>query len=133
MKGLAFFSAVILIGVVVGLAVLLAQPDGSAPAPRSDEVSSGPLMVDDLCTRPERFAGEIEVLGVVGGTKPSEKLFGLIDQREVTACGTADCPEFVLPVLWDREMPAVGESVSVTGRVQQTEKGFLFVAKEVKR
>ena len=48
-------------------------------APAADRV----LAVDDLKEKPERFAGEMRVFGVVGGTKASEHLFGLIDKREV--------------------------------------------------
>lgn len=89
------------------------------------------LMVDDLRDDAGRLQGVIEVQGVVGGSSAERQLLGLIDTREVEACGGIDCPEFILPVQWDGEVPALGQTVSVKGQVRTTDEGLLLAASEV--
>jgi hypothetical protein len=86
------------------------------------------LAVDDLRHEPERFEGEIRVFGVVGGTKASEQMLGLIDKREVEACGTTTCPEFLLPVRWRGPMPSVGDEVAVAGVLRKSPEGLVLEA-----
>ena len=129
--------AVVGAGVVIALAAggLYWQtrpeaPAGAVPHPAGRDAA---LMVDDLRDNPDRFQGETQVLGVVGGASAARQLFGLIDRREVEACGQLDCPEFILPVKWGGEAPTVGETVSVRGTVKKTDEGLVFVASEVNR
>jgi hypothetical protein len=89
------------------------------------------LMVDDLRAGAGNLRGVTEVQGVVGATSTERRIFGLIDVREVEACGGIDCPEFMLPVNWEGELPALGQTVLVRGQVKTTDGGLLFAASEV--
>ena len=106
----------------------------SEPARPATPVSEpgAPLMVDDLRKQPGRLGSELNVLGVVGGSSEGESIFGLIDRREVESCGTVECPEFLLPVLWKGKMPEVRQVVVVQGRLQKTSKGLVLEAVEVR-
>jgi hypothetical protein len=86
------------------------------------------LAVDDLQQSPERFSGPIRVLGVVGGTKGSDQMFGLVDTREVEKCGTTTCAEFLLPVRWSGAMPKTGDRVTVSGKIQRSAQGLILQA-----
>ena len=126
--------------VVIGIGVILVAALGyglwAATHRTSDtpvHAGTGPLMVDELKSRPERFATEIAVSGVVGATNAALKQFGLVDTREAEKCGTVQCPEFVLPVSWEGDMPRVGEAVTVLGRVERSDGGLVLRASEVKR
>jgi len=127
------------VAVVIGVGVVLAAALGYGLWVTNHRTSAVPnggpglLMVDELKSRPERFAKEITVSGVVGGTNNSRKQFGLVDTREVNKCGTVECAEFVLPVSWEGEMPHVGEAVTVFGRVEGSDSGFVLRASEVNR
>ena len=94
--------------------------------------ADSPLRVADLRTRPLR-GRRVSVLGVVGVVRPEESLFAMVDGAEVDACRTVACAEFLLPVSWQGEMPAVGDLVTVTGRVEASPSGSMLVAREVKR
>ncbi len=132
-EGVVRRSVVLAVGLAVVLlaaAVLLAGrliPTASTSLPPAP----GVLMVDDLRSDPGNSPDEIVVLGVVGGISVERQRFGLIDPREVEACGTVDCAEFILPVAWDGGMPAVYELVLVTGRVQESAEGLVLAASKV--
>ena len=123
--GVTVLVAVSLLGIFEPARSRDAILPGTTPA--ADHV----LAVDDLRNNPERFTGEIQVFGVVGGTKNSERLFGLIDKREVEACGTTSCPEFLLPVRWRGAMPPVGDEVTVTGELQLSPQGLVLEAARI--
>ena len=123
-------------GVMVLVALSLLRAFGPAPSttailPGTTSAADAVLAVDDLRNKPERFTGEIQVFGVVGGTKDSEHLFGLVDKREVEACGTMDCPEFLLPVRWRGAMPPVGDEVTVAGELQLSPQGLVLEATKI--
>ena len=123
---LAVGLAAFLLAAIVLLAGRLIPTASTSPPP-----APGILMVDDLRSDPGNSPEQIVVLGVVGGTSVERHRFGLIDRREVEACGTVDCAEFILPVAWDGGMPAVYDLVVVTGRVQESEGGLVLAASKV--
>jgi hypothetical protein len=119
---------------VLALAGFYFSERGAGTGAASDDSPPGAetvLMVDELRDGAEGASGEVEVRGVVGGTNTERQLFGLIDSREVEACGGISCPEFMLPVEWAGELPAPGETVSVRGQVKTTDQGLLLAASEV--
>lgn len=94
------------------------------------------LTVTDLCTRPERFTGDIKILGVVRTIKNDKNLFGLADIDDPDASqpsGCSSCGDLTVPVLNPGEMPEIGDRVIVTGRVEESPEGLVFAAKEVEK
>lgn len=117
-----------------GVSLLSAHHPGRSTHAATAATTQAParvLAVNDLRQAPERFTGPIRVQGVVGGTKESDHMFGLVDTREVEKCGTTTCAEFLLPVRWTGAMPQVGEAVTVSGRLQQSARGLILRASAI--
>jgi hypothetical protein len=94
-----------------------------APAP------SGPLQVDDLRRAGPELGALLTVQGVVDEVRPRSRLVGLADAAEAQDCGPdpcEDCTRFVLPVAWQGELPEPGETVTVSGRIEQGTDGLVL-------
>ncbi|NIA07742.1 MAG: hypothetical protein GWP14_08960 [Actinobacteria bacterium] len=124
---------VVLVAAAIGVGWhVLSQRSGSSEV---SELSSAKelIMVDELRERPERFAGEIKILGVVNKAEEGEGLFGLIDKREADTCATTQCAEFLLPVSWKGQMLQVGDTVIVNGHINKSPQGLILVAGKVEK
>lgn len=120
---------VALVVLIAGGGILLSRrsaPGDSAAAPAA---SQSVLAVNDLMKNVDRHKGELRVRGVVNAVAPENQSLSLIDSREAKECGPASCcPKLVLPVRWTGAMPTVGQSVQVSGSVQESGGKLLFAA-----
>jgi len=85
--------------------------------------------VDEVASKPERYAGTVSLGGVVYHVSAKEQTVVLISEEEFAECGT-QCPELLLPVRWVGRLPRKGDKVRVTGRIEKTARGSLFLAAE---
>ncbi len=98
----------------------------------TDLVAHGPdavFNVDDLAQNPERFTGQLRVVGVVASVAASQHTIGIIDSREYAECKVTTCSSFILPIQWTGPMPKVEDTIQVTGRIEKSGGKFIFVAK----
>jgi hypothetical protein len=95
--------------------------------------SSGVLTVKQVSERPEGFAGQIKILGVVSQIEKDQALIGLVDKAEGLSCLGGECSDCLLPVSWDGPMPEVGESIIVTGQIESSSQGLVVAASRVDR
>jgi hypothetical protein len=111
-------------------ALMLASAGNQAEPVPAVSSELPPLLVDDLLDF-DGVGNQVKVIGFVGGTNEGQGMFGLVDPREVEACGTVTCPRFLLPVSWDGEMPGIGLELLVSGTVRRADEGLVLVASGV--
>lgn len=109
--------------------LILASPvDSNACDARSE---GGPgvceMSVESLMKSPRNHTGRIKVAGMVRSISPAHKIFGLVD-RDEKKCNTKKCSIMVLPVSWDKPMPAVKDEVLLEGSLKSVDGRLLFVA-----
>jgi len=127
--------AVALAGVItvagIACAFVRGEGDPGVTGPRAvapSEMNRQLVEVDDLAAHPEAFPGEIAVRGVVAGMTKEEGGFGIVDARELKACGVLTCARNLLPVRFDGAIPRPKTVVEIRGQVVHGKQGLLLEA-----
>lgn len=121
---IGIFLAAVLLG---GVAIYLFGPGAGQRASEREPIGQAVMSVDDVAARPDQYTREIAVRGVVSFVSANDRVAVLISESEFATCGPA-CPNVVLPVLWQGELPAITDRVIVRGAIEKTDKGYLFNA-----
>ncbi len=132
-------TAVVLAGVVVVAGITYSFLHASNTSINEDVSAAAKpngasriIHVDELAKDPEDFRDEFMLSGVVAGVNKSEKMFAVIDSREFESCGELTCAANTIPVkLNSDDMPRPKSVVIITGKLVQSDKGFVIKAKRV--
>jgi hypothetical protein len=125
---------VALLVLIAGASIVLNRrfaPVASTAAPATSPAASEAILgVNDLMKNVDRHKREVRVQGVVSAVAAQSQSLALIDSREAKECGVeGGCAELLLPVHWAGAMPKVGQSVQLSGSVQESGGKLLFAAK----
>ena len=123
MRRLLGFIFLLLGTLVAGCGKQQSQTDNHSQIPTT-------VTVDRLVKEGEHLGGQLTVNGVVRSASPSDGILTLVDTEEYETCGLSDCSLF-LPVRWKGNMPGVESKVSITGSIDKTPDGLVFVASSV--
>lgn len=123
LRGLLGFGIAVLSTLMIGCGAQQSQSDTTASADSS-------ISVDQLVKAGENLTSPLTVSGVVRSASASEDILTLIDAKEYETCGLSNCCLFV-PVRWTGDMPAIEAKVSVTGAIEKSPDGLVFVASAV--
>ncbi len=86
------------------------------------------LGVDAFMHHPERYPGAVRVQGVVSAVSAADHTLALIDTQGCQDCGVTTCARLQLPVRWGGALPAMRDTVRVTGEVKEINGKLLFIA-----
>ncbi len=95
--------------------------------------SSGVLTVKQVCDKPEKFPEQIKILGVVSQVEEDQALFGLVDKTEGLSYLADECSDCLMPVSWNGPMPQIGQTITVTGRIEKSPQGLVVAASKVEK
>lgn len=100
-----------------------------ATAPADAKAAPAAIGVNTLVADPKKNAGVISVTGVVARVFPKTGAFTLIDTQEFAECNDVNCAEVTLPIQtpdanFTGDLPAVKDTVIVTGTLTPKDKGF---------
>ena len=128
-------NSTIRVSIIIGLFLLTIG--GFAKDMKSSSLDKSNLAlhsytVATVIQHPDKFTGEFDLVGVVSLVYPGKNLFVVIDTTEFEECGRTDCADEQVPVQWNQSMPKVRDIVNIQGQIKKTDKGYIFIAKQVK-
>lgn len=121
----------VLLVAIAGIALWMAwgQPTLSSVASPATAPAASVLGVNEMMKNVDRHRGHVRLQGVVSAVAPQNQSLALIDTSEAKACGAAGgCAELTLPVRWTGAMPTVGQSILLSGSVEESNGKLLFAA-----
>lgn len=90
------------------------------------------VSVEEAVRSAEAGTPEFSVEGVVLTATAEDDLLTMIGLEAYKSCGLSDCCLY-LPVRWAGDMPTKEEVVVVTGAIEATDSGMIFVARELRQ
>lgn len=124
MKRWIFTAMIMLISASVSIDV---YGDETARADE-DQDKSEIVSVEDYMKNIDDYPDSVVVEGVVSSVMPDDKIFTMIDVEEFRRCGVTNCAALTLPVSWSGDMPEEKDVLTVSGRVEDSDGKFIFVA-----
>lgn len=103
------------------------DPAGAELAPPDSATSV--LGVDAFMRSTPGLEQPVTVEGVVSAVAADSQTLALIDRTEFEQCNMLSCAKLTLPVRWAGEMPELGHTVRVIGRVEDRAGGKVFVGR----
>jgi hypothetical protein len=109
------------------------QPDDSSDTNQTIDqavATAGVISVEEAVRNAETGTPEFSVEGVVLTATPEDQLLTIIGLKAYKECGLSDCCLY-MPVRWQGGMPAKEAIIVVTGAIEATDAGLIFVAREL--
>ncbi len=111
--------------------ILSPRGSGSEKVDQPAGPGDGIIEVNSLADTPPAVGSYLVVRGVVEATKSDASIFALVDSCEGGSCDTSSCATFRLPIRYLNQLPEVGQTAVVRGRIVQMPDGLLIEAEEV--